>query len=149
MGIPPGVPVKAAKVHRALPLRLSRDVRPPQRPATTLRGMPGRWPAAWLAAATATYTERKYSLSVFFERNYFLRVRVHLNTTCFVFNVKPCASGEGLSGGPSRGIPLRSGRRRVDGEQPQSAGQDVWYTVRTRLGGGVRMWGGVRNDTYT
>src|SRR5947208_3294239 len=61
MGIPPGVPVTAAKVHRTLPLVLSRGLSRHTTPSTPSGACPGV-PAAWLRAA-ALRSLGKYSLS--------------------------------------------------------------------------------------
>src|SRR6266705_3496728 len=61
MGIPPGVPVTAAKVHGALPLVLSRGLSRHTTASTPSGACPGV-PAAWLRAA-ALRSLGKYSLS--------------------------------------------------------------------------------------
>src|SRR5438445_6283291 len=61
MGIPPGVPVTATKVHRTLPLVLSRGLSRHTTASTPSGACPGV-PAAWLRAA-ALRSLGKYSLS--------------------------------------------------------------------------------------
>src|SRR5216683_1694077 len=61
MGVPPGVPVTAAKVHRTLPLVLSRGLSRHTTASTPSGACPGV-PAAWLRAA-ALRSYGKYSLS--------------------------------------------------------------------------------------
>src|SRR5439155_4742728 len=61
MGIPPGVPVTAAKVERTLPLVLSRGLSRHTTASTPSGACPGV-PAAWLRAA-ALRSLGKYSLS--------------------------------------------------------------------------------------
>src|SRR5438270_11892124 len=97
MGIPPGVPVKAAKSIGPCPSYCRADCPGKQRPEHPPVACPGV-PAAWLPAAALRLIRKVLfirSSSLFRTQQIFYRVRFYLKTPLFsTLTVKPCASGD-------------------------------------------------------
>src|SRR6266700_7459521 len=130
MGIPPGVPVKAAKSIGPCPSYCRADCPGTQRPAHPPEACPGV-PAAWLPAGrTATYTESTLYPFFFAISNvtYFLSGEVlPENTPVFDFNRQALRLRRLASSGDRLGVAssYESGRRRVDGKTAIRKGRYV------------------------